>query len=298
MNRMSSPPRLPNFVIIGAMKSATTTLQEQLVEQPGIFMCTPKEPNFFSDDEQYCRGISWYSSLFADAPDKSLLGEASTHYTKLPTYPDTVARIKENLSGVRFVYVMRHPIDRLVSHYIHEWSMGVYRCDLEEAIVKYPELVRYGCYAMQLGPYFSAFGRDQILPVFFDRLICEPQAELERVCRFIGYQGQPRWVQNLKPGNVSSERIRKFPLYNLLVESDLSTWFRRRFIPQGLRNSLKLKFRMQERPTPSDSSFTQLTVEFDRDLAQLGEWLGVNLDCKTFKQMTSSKSLDWVASNG
>lgn len=295
MNSVSPSPRLPDFVIIGAMKSATSSLQEQLVRQSGIFMCTPKEPNFFSDDDQYARGMAWYSSLFAAAPDKSLMGEASTHYTKLPGYPKTVMRLKQHLPNARFVYVMRHPLERLVSHYMHEWSMGVYRCGLEEAINRYPELVDYGRYAVQCEPYFEAFGRDAVLPVFFDRLIREPQAELERVCRFIGYQGRSIWAQDLRPSNVSSERIRKFPLYGLLVESGPATWFRRRFIPRGLRDSLKLKLSMEKRPALCEDSRARLEAEFDRDLVQLGEWLGTDLDCQNFKQMTSVESLNWIA---
>ena len=238
MNNSSPVISLPDFIIVGAMKSATSTLQEQLAGQPGIFMSSPKEPNFFSDAEQYAKGMSWYSSLFAKAPEGSCLGEASTHYTKLPTYPEVVQRLKEHLPDARFIYVMRHPLDRLVSHYIHEWSTGVYRCSLEEAINKYPDLIAYGNYAMQLEPYFKTFGHAAVLPVFFDRLLSEPQAELERICRFIGYQAQPVWIQDLKPDNVSSERVRKFPGYRLLVDSKLATWFRRHFIPQALRDAV------------------------------------------------------------
>ena len=51
--------RRPEFLIIGAMKSGTTTLQVQLASQPGIFMTTPKEPNFFSDDDVFARGMAW-----------------------------------------------------------------------------------------------------------------------------------------------------------------------------------------------------------------------------------------------
>ena len=133
--------RLPDFIIIGAMKSATSTLQEQLVLQPGIFMSSPKEPNFFSDDDVYSNGLNWYSSLFENAKPGDLSGEASTHYTKLPTYPETIKRLKESLPELRLIYVMRHPIDRLISHYIHEWSMGVFHCDINEAVEKYPELI-------------------------------------------------------------------------------------------------------------------------------------------------------------
>jgi Sulfotransferase family len=297
MNNASSSGTLPDFVIIGAMKSATSSLQEQLARQPGIFMCTPKEPNFFSDTEQYARGMPWYSGLFADAPEGSLLGEASTHYTKLPTYPEVVQRLKQYLPKARFVYVMRHPVDRLVSHYIHEWSTGVYRCGFEEAIDKYPELVSYGRYAMQLEPYFEAFGRDAVLPVFFDRLLAEPQAELERICRFIGYRGRPVWIKDLKPDNVSSERIRRFPGYRLLVDSGPATWLRRNFIPQALRDAVKMKLRMRKRPVLSEDARGRLEAEFDRDLVQLGKWLGTDLDCKNFKQMTSAASLNWVVAD-
>jgi len=290
-------PRLPDFVIIGAMKSATSSLYDQLSRQPGIFMCTPKEPNFFSDDDQYSKGMAWYSSLFDEAEDGNLLGEASTHYTKLPTHPETVRRLKEHLPEARFIYVMRHPVNRLISHYIHEWSTGVYHCGIEEAIGKYPELVAYGRYAMQLEPYFNVFGRAAVLPVFFDHLLREPQAELERICRFIGYQGKPVWINDLKPDNVSSERIRRFPGYQLLVESGPATWLRHHFIPQSLRDAVKRKLRMRERPVLSKESMDKLEKEFDRDLEVLGKLLGVNLDCKNFKQVTSIESLNWVEPN-
>lgn len=289
---------LPDFAIIGAMKSATSTLQEQLSKQPGIFMCTPKEPNFFSDDAQYAKGIAWYSSLFANAPEGSLMGEASTHYTKLPTHPHTVERLKQHLPDARFVYVMRHPVDRLISHYIHEWSTGVYSCSIEKAVSKYSELVAYSSYAMQLEPYFDAFGRDAVLPVFFDRLTREPQAELERICRFIGYYGHPSWIHDLKPDNVSSERIRKFPMYGLLVDSAPATWFRRRFIPQKLRDAVKEKLRMKNRPALSKQTIASLEKEFDRDLQRLGNWLGIDLSCENFKQQTSVASLEWVQKDG
>lgn len=297
MKNNSLKPCLPHFVIIGAMKSATSSLYEQLSGQPGIFMCTPKEPNFFSDDDHYSNGISWYSSLFAEADESSLLGEASTHYTKLPTHPMTVQRLKEHLPEARFIYVMRHPVNRLISHYIHEWSTGVYHCGIEEAIDKYPELVDYGRYAMQLEPYFEAFGRTAVLPVFFDHLLSDPQAELERICHFIGYQGHPVWIQDLKPDNVSSERIRRFPGYRFLVESGPATWFRHHFIPQSLRDAIKMKLRMQERPVLSEKVQTRLEQEFDRDLEMLGKLLGVNLDCRNFKRVTAVESLNWVEPN-
>lgn len=285
---------LPSFIIIGAMKSATTTLQEQLVRQPGIFMCEPKEPNYFSDDDQYAKGMDWYEGLFANAPENALLGEASTHYTKIPTHPNSVERIKLALSKVKLIYVMRHPIDRLVSHYIHQWSMGIFHETIDEAVTRHPELVSYGQYAMQLQPYFETFGRDAVLPVFFDRLVSEPQAELERVCQFIGYNGKAEWKTDLAPSNVSSQRIKRFPLYSIVIETGPAIWVRRAFLPQSLRNWVKSKLTIRNRPKLSDEIQAGLEVTFNQDLEKLGNCLGIELNCKNFKHITSSTNLNWT----
>lgn len=298
LSTMPAMSNLPHFIIIGAMKSATSSLQEQLVQQPGIFMCDPKEPNFFSDDAQYAKGMDWYSGLFSEAPNGNLLGEASTHYTKLPVHPHSVPRLKEHLPHARFIYVMRHPVDRLVSHYIHEWSMGVFRCDMDKAVELHSELITYGQYAMQLEPYFEAYGSDAILPVFFDHLIRNPQMELERICKFIGYSGEPLWINDCQPSNVSSERIRRFPLYKLVIETEVATWLRRKLVPKGLRNAVKSGLTMRHRPVLSDNSRTELEALFDQDLNHLGDWLGTELNCSNFKKVTASRVLNWATIDG
>ncbi|NET50413.1 MAG: sulfotransferase, partial [Merismopedia sp. SIO2A8] len=104
----------PNFIIIGAMKCATSTLHEQLALQPNIFMSELKEPNFFSNDEEYDKGLESYWPHFTGATPTDLCGESSTHYTKLPTYPLTIERLQRSVPEAKFIYVMRHPINRLV----------------------------------------------------------------------------------------------------------------------------------------------------------------------------------------
>ena len=260
-------------------------------------MSTPKEPNFFSDNDQYRKGLDWYGSLFVAAPDGALLGEASTHYTKLPTYPDTVCRMHKFLPDARLIYVMRHPVDRLVSHYMHEWSMGVISCDINEAVSRYPELIAYSQYASQLQPYFETYGRENLLPVFFDRLIDSPQQELERICGFIGYTGRSTWQTDLAPSNISQERILRFPLYTLLVSSTPMTYLRRTLVPQSWRKWVKKKLTMRKRPILKSAVRASLEQEFDSDLKVLSNWLGVSLTCANFKLVTSESNLDWSKRN-
>lgn len=285
--------RLPSFVIIGAMKSATTTLYDQLLRQPGIFLPQLKEPNFFSDDQQYSRGLDWYEGLFTKAQASDILGEASTHYTKLPTYPQTVARMRSCLDQPRLIYVMRHPVDRLISQYVHQWTEGEIRGALDEAVTRHSELVAYSCYARQLAPYIEAYGKTVILPVFFDRLKTSPQQELERICRFIGYQGTVRWETSLSRDNISAERVRKFPFFDLLVEHPIATSLRRRLVPKAVRTKFRQFFSMTNRPVLGEKTRKNLERMFDEDLAILGGWLGTHLDCGNFCTVTSATSLDW-----
>jgi hypothetical protein len=287
--------RLPDFIIIGAMKCATSTLHEQLARQPGIFMSTPKEPNFFSDDGQFARGIEWYHSLFRDAAAGDLCGESSTHYTKLPTHPRTVGRMAETLVGrVKLIYIMRHPFDRLRSHYVHEWSKQVIRVGIDEAVARHPELIEYGRYGMQLEPYFEAFGRRNILPVFFDRIATAPQDEFERICRFIGYRERPEWVCDLPEQNVSSRRLRRTWFRNLLLESRQIRALARRFVPKWGRNFIESCWAVRVNTELSPDVRRRLTDMFDEDLGRLGRWLGLDLNCRTFREVGGTTAAEWV----
>ncbi len=282
----------PNFVIIGAMKCATSTLHEQLALQPGFLMSQLKEPNFFSNDEQYAKGMSWYLSNFDSAEEYILCGESSTHYTKLPTYPRTIDRLKEHLPEAKFIYVMRHPIDRLISQYIHEWSMGIISVDIDRAIFQYPELIAYSQYSMQLQPYFEEFGQDNILPVFFERLLSDRQTELERICRFLGYPEQPIW-QELDAQNVSSQRMRNSQWRDLLVETPVLKAIRQNFIPKSWRIWVQGLWTMKQKPELGAEQLQHLETIFDPDLATLGSWLGVELSCDNFKNTVKAEALNW-----
>jgi Sulfotransferase family len=285
----------PDFIVIGAMKSATTTLHEQLARQPGILMSRPKEPNFFSDDRMYARGWRWYSSLFASAAEDDLRGESSTHYTKLPDYPRTVARMVRDLPQVKLIYVMRHPIDRLMSQYMHELTTGRIKVDIHDAIERHDELIEYGRYAMQLGPYVDAYGFENILPVFFPRLVRHSQSELERIGRFLNHRGPLRWDAAMKPQNRGNERLRPSPIRQALVQVPVLSALRQRVVPRHWSESLKELWRAQiEPPSLRPDLIARLRDIFDADLAQLGSWLGITLDCDTFNDAIIEQAHDWA----
>ncbi|MDJ0843729.1 sulfotransferase family protein [Crocosphaera sp.] len=286
--------KLPNFIIIGAMKCATSSLHEQLNQQPGIFMSELKEPNFFSNDEEYNKGLDWYLSHFEAANHDDLIGESSTHYTKLPTYPQTIERLEKHLPDAKFIYVMRHPINRLVSQYIHEWSQRVISLDINDSLDPHPELIEYSLYTKQLQPYFDTFGKDRVLPIFFEKMLSSPQTELEKICRFIGYTNQPQWSEELNASNVSSQRMIKSGWRDAIVEAPGLKQLRRLLIPKSFRTWVRSLWTIKEKPELTPENIEKLKIIFDQDLEVLGSWLGVELTCDNFQETVKNSSLDWV----
>ena len=264
---------LPDFVIIGAMKCATSTLAAQLAAQPGIFVTDPKEPNFFSDDTVFARGRDWYEGLFAAAPPGALKGEASTHYTKLPTHPQACPRMAALLEAPRLVYVIRDPLERLVSHYLHGVSLGEIRGGLDSALARHPELVEYGRYAMQLAPWLERYGAERICLSSLERIEADPEGELARIARFIGHDGPVAWAGEHARENASAERVRRFPGYALLVESRTGTALRRALVPSGLRRAIRARLSMRERPALAEAERARLIEVFTADRAELARLL-------------------------
>ncbi|MEL6643270.1 MAG: sulfotransferase [Pseudomonadota bacterium] len=225
----------PDFVIIGAMKSGTTTLYAQLAQQDGIFMSPLKEPNYFSDDEIFARGAAWYGDLFKDAAPGDLKGEASTHYAKLPTYPETIDRMANALENPRLIYVIRDPVTRALSHYVHGFSQREIHCDLPTALRDHPELIEYGRYGMQVAPFIERFGKDSILLTSLERLKSDPQGEFSRIGAHIGAPAPLVWKTDMSAQNTSSARWRRLPFEHFLVENPILRALRRGLIPKSVR---------------------------------------------------------------
>ncbi len=286
--------RLPDFYIIGAMKASTSTLHDQLAAQSGLWMSDPKELYFFSDDPVYARGLDWYASHFADAAPTDLCGESTTHYAKLPTYPKTIERIAAATPDASFIYVMRHPIDRLVSQYTHMWLEREVTVSFSDAVDgAVPELVDYSRYTTQLTPFFEQFGQDRVLPVFFDRMHAQPDLELERVCSFLRYTGTPSWQHDLGANNVSSERLQSSATRDRL--KDIPGYQQMRaLIPEQAIERVRDRWRPKERPSLSEAQLQRLTSIFDADLAVLGEWVGADLNCENFKTVSAAIALEWA----
>jgi Sulfotransferase domain len=179
---------LPNFVVIGAMKAGTVSLSRYLDDHPDVFVGrggTFGEPNFFVADQNWSRGLGWYKSLFDDASAAAAIGECSPSYTWAHAYPGVPQRMAQLIPHARLVYVVRDPIARMQSMYMHQVSAGRERRRPEVALLddRYLWPSRYG---FQLAAYLDHFDRSQILVIASEVLRDNPREALSAVFAHLG----------------------------------------------------------------------------------------------------------------
>ena len=185
---ISDAPRLPNFLVIGAMKAGTTSLYHYLRSHPQVFMPETKEVNFFNPMRNWRRGVEWYEAQFAGVGDDvTAVGEASTSYTKFPWVQGVPQRIVSTLgANVRLIYVVRDPIERMRSQYLHNLTTGQETRSIEDAFSSEPMYLNISRYAMQLEQYDPCFGRDRLMIVDSRELRNDRAKTVQRIFDFIG----------------------------------------------------------------------------------------------------------------
>jgi hypothetical protein len=175
----------PNLFIIGAMKSRTTSLHNYLHKHPEIFMSSLKEPGYFSNVENTSQSYAAYLSLFVGSENTRYRGESTTHYTKLPFFPNAAPRIYEFNPKARLIYLMREPFDRAVSEYRHQVKMGRESRKLLSALEPESEYLSNSYYAMQLRPYFELFDKDSVFLSTFELFIENPELICSQIFKWL-----------------------------------------------------------------------------------------------------------------
>jgi hypothetical protein len=152
--------RWPDFVVIGAARSGTTSLCAYLNQHPRVFISDPKEPFFFSHQSIYRQGESSYLRLFANASADQICGEASTSYSVWPKFGDVAGRIAAAVPEVKLIFIMRHPVDRSYSHYQHYVIRTQRDETFEKALDSFPPIVSASMYMKQIEQYLKYFPRE------------------------------------------------------------------------------------------------------------------------------------------
>ena len=179
---------LPNFIIIGAAKSATTTLTTILPKHPDIFISKPKEPKFFG--RYYSKGWDWYANRFSDGQGLALRGEGSTMYaSQMKAFKDTPELMHRHLPKLKLIYIVRHPLDRIVSHWRHYRGRHPECPDFSDFMDnKKLRCLIVGCsmYYQQLSRFRQFYPDEQIHCMTFEDLLSNPKKSLRSTLRFLG----------------------------------------------------------------------------------------------------------------
>ncbi|MEN8444076.1 MAG: sulfotransferase domain-containing protein [Cyanobacteria bacterium J06555_13] len=191
---------LPNALIIGVQKSATTWLSKRLSQHPDIYM-VPGEVHYFDHVSKFARGLDWYASLFKDATNESVRCEKSGAYfwttcTEVIEEPQNKPeRIKQLLPEAKLMVVLREPVSRAISGWNHNVRSGTISPALDINKIfspEYADVVRQhgiltrGLYYQQMSDYLEHFDSDQILVLFFETdVLINPMAGLRKAARFL-----------------------------------------------------------------------------------------------------------------
>jgi hypothetical protein len=196
---------LPNFLIIGAPRSGTTTLYVSLKQHPQIYLSPIKEPMFFilegkraeykgHKDPQGVHDQIQYRSLFTEAGVAKAVGEASPCYLSDPIAP---RKIKQYIPNAKMIAILRNPVDRAYSHFLFHRMQGVEPiADFEEAMAAEADRIRegwsfyydyqeMGFYGRQIERYLSHFPRGQLRFFLLDDLAGKPLELFKEIFRFL-----------------------------------------------------------------------------------------------------------------
>ncbi len=203
--RMRQPRALPDAVILGAMKSGTSSLHNYLVQQPGVIEPLRKEVHYF--DVNFERGEAWYRAHFGRVGEPGLNIDSSPYYLFQPAVPP---RLQALLPEAKLIVLLRDPVRRAYSHYWHERDKGRETLSFEDAIAaeaarlgnaherladgtldrsrehQHFSYLARGRYAEQLDRWFAAVPRERFLVLRFEDLARDPLGVLNLTLEFLG----------------------------------------------------------------------------------------------------------------
>ena len=272
---------MPTLIIIGGLKCGTTSIHHYLGLHPEVQMSKPKELNFFVEELNWDLGLDWYASRFDGRFE--VRGESSPHYTNLPRFGGVADRIRDHCPDARLIYMVRDPIKRILSHWVHAKGAG-YETGGLDTVLSRPDsaYVHRSMYWSQLQPYLGHFDREQIEIISQEELHNEREKTMRKAFGFAGVdpdfcseQFDREWEKSsAKEGDRYQlmERLIKLPGFRSLDRN-----FDR--LPESMRWVVEKVVHDPDKPSApkpklDDQLFETLRGRFGGDVAQLQQFAG------------------------
>lgn len=270
---------LPNFFIVGAAKSGTTSLWSYLRQHPQVFMSRPKEPNFFAfvGTQPSMKGpagsetiyqkihkysildIENYTGLFDKVSDEVAIGEASVRYLY---FPGAAQNIKQYIPNAKILIMLRNPVDRLFSHYCMNVGMfGLEPLELSKAIKAEASRIKQGwgwdwhyinigLYYEQVKRYLDLFGQDQVKIILYDDFCSDTLNVIADVYRFLGVDD--KFIPNTSKKNKVAHLPKNRAIHQLLNKNLIFKKFLTSLLPNSVYETILEKAnRLNSKSLPS-----------------------------------------------
>ncbi|HEY5261703.1 MAG TPA: sulfotransferase [Solirubrobacteraceae bacterium] len=287
---------LPNLLIVGSAKSGTTSVYHYLDRHPEISMAAPLENDLLLDNdaagkemrffwrEDWRERTAWYRSHFAGMTTP-VRGEATPAYSAHPFHPGVAERVHSLVPNARLLYIVRDPIERIVSHYVQQRADGDSR-SFEQRMAEYdrPEnsIVCPSLYATQIERYLALFPTSQLLVVDQHKLRHERQATLHRIFAFLEVDPDFWTVEFDRERNLRADKYALTPLGGRLLRGLLDPAGRRlaprRWSELRPRVRRALSEKITDRPIVEGELREKLSILLQPEVDRLRELTGEQFD--------------------
>lgn len=309
---------LPNFLIVGAAKSGTSSLDYYLGQHPEVYIPPKKEAHHFSipdfpktfkgpGDEGMnlytIRSREEYERLFDKVKTEKAVGESSVFYLY---YPETAKRIQQEIPEAKIIMVLRNPVDRAFSAYMHLVRDEREDLSFEESLEKeearkvmdfepmwlYRDL---GLYYAQVKRYLDIFGASRVKVIVFEEFVTRPQAAMQEVFRFLGVDSEFLVDTSIKLNE--SGKVKSRWLYNFISKPNMVKEVIKPLFPAAARERLGIKAKslVLEKASMSPQVRAILGESFEKDIEKLESLL--HRDLSVWKNKNRSERIESAAGN-
>jgi len=291
---------IPNTFVIGAQKSATTSIYDWIAQHPDA--CGPLSlkdtPIYFTDDTEAALKSAYPEYIAHDYSHETKV--VLQGWVQYLYYPEALLNIRKNSPKAKLIVVLRNPTDRAISAYRFFKKIGREHLSLEEALEREPErqtgsfaerndltYISHGLYASQLKNALTIFERDEIFITLYDEIQTRPQKVIRDLYDFLGLHAQ--FQPTLAAQNVTG--LQRFAWIDKVISTSSPT---RKFIVRHLvdrilpvhkRTALRWKLRSWNTIPVADQSFEGFSAErkilkakFHQEIIELEDVLGISLE--------------------
>ena len=221
----SSVRALPDFLVLGAQKSGTTSLFNYLCQHPKVIGSVPKEIFYFCSHSE--KDARWYRRHFPRQSVVRKRGAICGEATPISLYYSHAAkRAAELVPQAKLIVILREPAARAVSHYYHQLRAGVETRSIDEVfsaenITKWtagecPDLQQryyfsWSDYATGLKHWLAHYPREQLLVLEAEKMFTDVQATVDKACDFLALESfSLPTTQAFNTGTTKAEKPRNF----------------------------------------------------------------------------------------